>query len=267
MSENDSSMVQSFNDDNCEINVESKVLSTSDCVKDNGKGKYKISKVLGNVETNTAIINKVNIPGGFTEIKGIKRDVVVTQAKLIGGQLFVEGYIINNISYVTPSQGYSKSCCMAHRNIWNDIDVKTPFSMGIDASDLDGKMHMNKCIKTECPYANNTMKNNRCDTGTMGSSLCEKLSYEKKVFNEIPYCELNSFEISELTINKMPQCDNCHDKCCDDYRKVYCSIVQKIVLKLELSILVEGYKKMHHSEYNTEFCNPERCQMNVDTEF
>src|SRR3712207_9484731 len=104
MSENDSSMVQSFNDDNCEINVASKVVSTSNTVTEGGNGAYKVPTLLGNVKTNTAIINKINIPGGFTEIKGIKRDVVVTQAKLIGGQLFIEGYIINNISYVTPDR-------------------------------------------------------------------------------------------------------------------------------------------------------------------
>lgn len=263
MSEMDNSMVQSYDNDNCEINVASKVVSTSNTVTEGGNGAYKVPTLLGNVKTNTAIINKINIPGGFTEIKGIKRDVVVTQAKLIGGQLFIEGYIINNISYVNPTSGCSQSCCMARRNVWNDIDVKTPFSMGIDASDLDD-VNMNQCVKTECPYANNTMRNNRCDTGTMGSSLCEKLSYEKKVFNEIPYCELNSFEISELTINKRPQSSNC-----DNDRTIYCSIVQKIVLKLNLNVLMDAYKGTGNSNcgYNQGFCNPERCQMNIDTEF
>lgn len=263
MSEKDNSMIQSFNDDNCEINVASKVVSTNDTVTEGGKGAYKVPTLLGKIKTNTSIINKINIPGGFTEIKGIKRDVVVTQAKLIGEQLFVEGYIINNISYVTPISSCLQSCCMARRNVWNDIDVKTPFSMGIDASKLDD-IKMNKCIKTECPYANNTMRNNRCDTGTMGSSFCEKLSYEKKVFNEIPYCELNSFEISELTINKRPQSSNC-----DNDRTIYCSIVQKIVLKLSLNVLIDSYKsiKSPKIDYKPQFCDSERCEMSIDPEF
>ncbi|SHE32010.1 DUF3794 domain-containing protein [Clostridium fallax] len=198
---------------------------------------YKVEKLIGKAKLERILIDDVTIPEGFLEIKKIKRRVILTQCKIVGKNLLVEGYIVKNITYVSPVDDDLNPCqCQSFRNNWSDIEVKIPFSI---ATRIKHHHHLKKNKEKDVSYLCDTMEDCCCDEGFMGHSPCESLTKQKVYLNETPHCKLYKYEITELDVNKKP-CNECQQ----EDSVLYSTLVEKIVLKLYIKVFVKDYIKM-----------------------
>ena len=187
----------------CEIDVD--VTLFDSCSKEVHEPKegcklIKAPRFLKRVNLRGVLIDDITIPGGFSEIKNIEKQVVLTQAKLVCNQLFVEGFIHKNITFITPEhRRMEDKKCLAHKNNWHDITAKVPFSftMEVDCMPHDMCPHEKKEKDEEFAFKCNTMKNKCCDQGTMGESPCEKIRVTKVFLNEVPFVDFVAFKITE----------------------------------------------------------------------
>ena len=71
-----------------------------------GINTIKIPRWLKRVIISGCVKSTITIPGGFSEIKDIRKKVVVTQSKLICDELIVEGYILKDIKCTSYKCSY-----------------------------------------------------------------------------------------------------------------------------------------------------------------
>ena len=199
----------------------------------------KVPRFIGQVEVEVCIIDDIQIPEGFSEVKEITRQVIVTQAKLVRNQLLVEGFIIKNIRFVTPNpRTVDTGRCIAVRNTWNDISVKVPFSFCTKVEDIPrfGRPKGENEIE-EFDFKCNTMKDKCCDKGHMGESLCETLRVQKVTLNEVPFADLVKFEIAELDISRKP----CPVTTPEPTTNLFTTLTEKILLKLTINLFINEF--------------------------
>ena len=235
----------------CDVDVD--VTLFDSCSKEvhepkDGCRLIKAPRWLKRVNLRGVLIDDITIPGGFSEIKDIKKKVIITQAKLVCDQLFVEGFLEKNISFVTPEHGRMEGKkCLAHKNVWQDITAKVPFSFSMEVKHLPHDMypHDNKDKEEEFIFKCDTMKNKCCDQGTTGPSPCETVRTTKVFLNEVPFVDFIGFKITEVDINRKGKMDR------DDFemgKKVKCDsegifkvLTEKVILNLIFDIYVEGW--------------------------
>lgn len=194
----------------------------------------RVPVLLTQVVLEQSLIDDVIIPEGFSEIKLISKKVIINQAKLVLNHLIIEGYVLKNISYVTPEPVTTDTgVCQAYRNTWKDIEVKVPFSQGLS---IDGLFYpVFPRFTAEAPIGCNTMKGKCCDKGFMGDSLCENLRGDFELLNRPPYAELVAYDIIELDINRKP-CENTTDT------NLYGVFTEKLLVNLVINIFRDEYR-------------------------
>lgn len=203
----------------------------------------KVPRFLKRVVISGCIKSTITIPGGFSEIKDIRKKVVVTQSKLICDELIVEGYILKDIKYVRPHQGVNNAnVCVAYQNCWFDISEKVPFTLCMTVTGLPTNIYPvpNTNQLSEFNYLCDTMSQQCCDRGTMSPSPCETLRVETNYLNERPYAELVGYRIAELDINNhrcpcAPAARPCPPDPCDC---LYDSLTEKVKLNVVLDLYV-----------------------------
>lgn len=208
-----------------DIDLESRTL-TSTATSTAIDGTQVIRRI-GTTSINGVIIDDVQIPEGFVEIKGIKRTPIINQCKIIDHMLIVEGYIIKDIKYATPIDPTTDtSRCRTYRNNLNDIIIKIPFSF---ASPLTGLTLPTPTarVKQRYEYFQNSI--GPCDKGFMGQSLCDGEEFEQVVLFKPPFAELTSWSIQEGDILR-----KCDENCCEG--ELYSIFTEKIVLTLNFDI-------------------------------
>lgn len=233
----------------CDVRVKSSLIGSDGTLINAGtETSRRVSRYLGTVSLTGIIIDDVKIPEGFKEIKSIDRKVRLTQCKLINDQLFVEGVIIKNVTYVLPE--YGQEHCQASRNMWKDIDVEVPFSLNMRVEGLPsyGLMYS---YKLKGNYKCNTMKDKCCDRGTIEVSPCESIEDQFVYLNDVPYCDLEAFRISEVDINR----EGCHGG--HGSKDLYHTLTEKIILDLIISIYVD--ELVLTGAGTTETSNEEAC--------
>lgn len=195
----------------------------------------KAPRWLKRVNLRGVLIDDVTIPGGFSEVKDIEKKVIITQAKLVCNQLFVEGFLEKNISYVTPEYGkFEGKKCLGHKNTWHDITAKVPFSFTMEVHCLPHNMYPcdNKEKDYDYTFKCDTIKNKCCDQGTTGPSACETVKVTKVYLNEVPYVDFIGFKITEVDISRKGKCDR------EDLFRV---LTEKVILNLIFDIYVDGW--------------------------
>ncbi|WP_061995891.1 hypothetical protein [Clostridium sp. ATCC 25772] len=220
-----------------DIELESTILTPTG-TSHRRHGEKKIKKI-GEAKISGVIIDHVQIPEGFVEIKGIKRTPIINQCKIIDHMLIVEGYIIKDIKYATPiDPTIDTSRCRTYRNNLNDIIIKVPFSF---ASPLDRRIRLPRPEareKRRFEYYNNTIE--PCDKGFMGQSLCDGEEFESVTLFRPPFAELISWSIREGDILR-----KCDENCCEG--ELYSIFTEKIVLTLEFDIFKTEIERWHYS--------------------
>lgn len=229
---------------------------------------YIKAKVLANVakvKVTQPLTDTITIPEGFYAIKNISRRLVLTQCYVVpneikphycansysnGGydhnkcdaHLFVEGYILKNVEYATPSENQppvdSCNSCVAMRNDYKDLTAKIEFSFSVPI-ELDGADFPVDIDKDEAAVLKDCMK--PCDKGTMSESDCERF-YTQSVHLQEPFkCELDNYKISEAVINKT--------SCTLTNPDLFDTIVEKLTLNFNISIFQLQVKKLQLHQY------------------
>lgn len=225
----------------CGIETETEVInstgSTLAAAPPLGPNAVKVPRFLKRVIISGCIKSTIFIPGNFSEIKDIKKKVVITQSKLICDELIVEGYILKDIKYVRPVSGVEDpSMCLAYPNQWFDISEKVPFTLCMTVTGLPTIYPVpNTNQVSEFNYLCDTMSDKCCDKGFMSASPCETLKIETNYLNERPYSELVGYRIAELDINNHHCCSNNESDRC-----LYSSLTEKVKLDIVLDLYVLG---------------------------
>ena len=145
------------------------------------------------------------------------------------GQLFVEGYILKNVQYATPSadQNAADPCedCVVMRNDYRDLTAKINFNFSVPIT-LTNANVVTPVTETERALLKDCMK--PCDKGTMSESDCERLFSQAVVLQEPFSCELDRYTINEAVISKT--------NCSLTNEDLFDTVVEKLNLNLVISI-------------------------------
>ncbi|XZM79006.1 DUF7852 domain-containing protein [Clostridium perfringens] len=220
--------------DDIDVNVDNfdTTLGTAPVTVGNAKALVRVAAV----NINHALTDSIVIPEGFYSIKGISRRLVLTQCYIVptaveapdNAQLFVEGYILKNVQYATPSadQNPADPCedCLVMRNDYRDLTAKINFNFSVTI-DLDANI-VTPVTETERALLKDCMK--PCDKGTMSESDCERLFSQEVVLQEPFSCELDRYTINEAVISKT--------NCSLTNEDLFDTVVEKLNLNLVISI-------------------------------
>ena len=221
--------------DDIDVNVDN-FNTTALPLTPNPTTNAKVLVRVATVNINHALTDSIVIPEGFYSIKGISRRLVLTQCYIVptaveapdNAQLFVEGYILKNVQYATPSadQNPADPCedCVVMRNDYRDLTAKINFNFSVPI-DLDANI-VTPVTETERAILKDCMK--PCDKGTMSESDCERLFSQAVVLQEPFSCELDRYTINEAVISKT--------NCSLTNEDLFDTVVEKLNLNLVISI-------------------------------
>ncbi|MDK0975370.1 hypothetical protein P5F65_01300 [Clostridium perfringens] len=221
--------------DDIDVNVDN-FNTTALPLTPNPTTNAKVLVRVATVNINHALTDSIVIPEGFYSIKGISRRLVLTQCYIVptaveapdNAQLFVEGYILKNVQYATPSadQNPADPCedCIVMRNDYRDLTAKINFNFSVPI-DLDANI-VTPVTETERAILKDCMK--PCDKGTMSESDCERLFSQEVVLQEPFSCELDRYTINEAVISKT--------NCSLTNENLFDTVVEKLNLNLVISI-------------------------------
>ncbi|EIF6153782.1 hypothetical protein PTM93_06775 [Clostridium perfringens] len=221
--------------DDIDVNVDN-FNTTALPLTPNPTTNAKVLVRVATVNINHALTDSIVIPEGFYSIKGISRRLVLTQCYIVptaveapdNAQLFVEGYILKNVQYATPSadQNPADPCedCVVMRNDYRDLTAKINFNFSVPI-DLDANI-VTPVTETERAILKDCMK--PCDKGTMSESDCERLFSQEVVLQEPFSCELDRYTINEAVISKT--------NCSLTNEDLFDTVVEKLNLNLVISI-------------------------------
>lgn len=226
-------------------NVNSHMISLDSAknIKKEGAAASMIAKipvVLAEKSVQIDVEAIIDFKSPYFDIKRIKKDVYLTQCKLIlttemasTGKLFIEGYVRKNIEYTTAE------CVdpnMVNGGVYHTT-VNVPFKAVTDVEyEVPPVVYTRKppeeiqliCNKG-CSESINCNGCIECDEGILGPIPCEQNFSETLGFTEKPYCELEEAKIYEADIHKNPVV--VQGTCC------YTQAVEKMVVYLKIKVL------------------------------
>jgi len=200
----------------------------------------KIPVVLGETEIQIDIEAEFKLNEPFYEIKRIKKNVYLTQCKLlprsgviaadgtlISGKLFISGFVRKNIEYATADCIEDK--IVSGRIAHTTVDV--PFTAVTELKYSVPPVVNARGIQTEIDLLSSCGCQD-CAGSIIGKSGCEQYLEENISFNESPYCELVGVRIIEDDINADPI------KCQPNSKvQLYDKIIEKMVLYVRIKVL------------------------------
>ncbi|MBU3171997.1 CsxC family protein [Clostridium estertheticum] len=231
--------------DNCGEIISSKTLPLSSGVTIipsgiSGPLVAKIPVIIGETEIQIDIEAEFNLNEPFYEIKRIKKNVYLTQCKLlprsgvvaadgtlISGKLFISGFVRKNIEYATADCIGDK--VVSGRIAHTTIDV--PFTAVTELEYSVPPVVSVRGVQTEIDLLSSCGCND-CTGTIMGKSGCEQYFEDSITFTETPYCELVGVRIIEDDINADPI--KCHP---DSKVQLYNKIIEKMVLYVKIKVL------------------------------
>lgn len=203
----------------------------------NGPLVAKIPVVLGEREIQIDVETEFRLAEPYYEIKRIKKDVYLTQCKLlprsgvitngvlISGKLFISGYVRKNIEYATAEciEEGIVSGRIAHTTIdcpftaCTEVFYARPPVVAVRATQIEID-YLNGCACHDC-------------TGTLlGKSACEQAFEDTITFTENPYCELEAVRIIEEDFHRDPITVT-------DSVTTYNKVIEKMVIYVRLKVL------------------------------
>jgi hypothetical protein len=199
----------------------------------------KIPVVLAETDVQIDLEADIKLKDDFYEIKRIKKDVFLTQCRLmpsagrrdkcghiLSGKLFLEGYIQKNIEYAT-----AKYC---EKNVVSGkikhTTVKVPFRCVTEVIyDTSPIIKYRSEVKKIQYFDDTVLHNNECEKHLKGKSNCEQDFEEIVYYTEKPFCELEQARIFESDINRKP--------IRIDGVTTFNKITEKLVLFLRIKVL------------------------------
>lgn len=178
------------------------------------------------------------------EIKRIKKDLFLTQCKLIPragliengiprtGKLFLSGFVRKNIEYATVKCVGTKTVSGDIRHTTVDVPFECVTVVEYDVPPIINTRGISREIDLLCSSENDSCCcAHNCDE-LLGKFQCEQFFEDVNHFNEKPFCELEDVRIFEADINKFP----CNDHKCGNV-PTFQKIVEKMVIYARIKVL------------------------------
>ena len=231
--------------DNCGeiINSQTLPLSTGTTIRPigiNGPLVAKIPVVLGEKEIQIDVEAVFKLKEPFFEIKRIKKNVYLTQCKLlprsgviasdgtlISGKLFISGFVRKNIEYATAD-------CVEKEIISGRIahtTVDVPFTAVTEIVYAVPPVVNFRRAQTEIDFLSSCGCHD-CAGTIMGKSGCEQSFEDNITFTENPYCELEGVRIFEDDINTDPLYHKSNSSL-----QIFNKVTEKMVLYIKIKVL------------------------------
>ncbi|MBU3158515.1 hypothetical protein KPL37_01855 [Clostridium frigoris] len=200
----------------------------------------KIPVVIGEreIQIDVETVFKLNEP--FFEIKRIKKNVYLTQCKLlprsgiiasdgtlISGKLFISGFVRKNIEYATADCVEKE--IVSGRIAHTTIDV--PFTAVTEVVYTVPPVVNVRGVQKEIDLLSSCGCND-CTGTIMGKSGCEQYLEDNITFTENPYCELEGVRIFEDDINTDPLYHKTNSKI-----QLYNKVIEKMVVYIRIKVL------------------------------
>jgi hypothetical protein len=217
-------------------------------------GYAKIPVVIAEFTVQIDVESKIALDEPALEIKRIKKNVFLTQCRLIPGtkKVFLKGYVRKNIEYATK-KGYTKTA------ICGDIKHTTVFVPFECITKIEDFKNYPKIFPNHPTQDVEYLDCKECDNKNMGVDLKERDFISKEVFNEKVFCELEKAYIYEADI-------------AEDWEKIHCfpsesvfkTFIEKEVIYLTLKLLQKQqvhyfpqkphkYEKEYEDEYEKDY--------------
>lgn len=184
-------------------------------------GYAKIPVVLGEFTVQIDVESKIKLDEPAIEIKRIRKNVYLTQCRLIPGtnKLFLEGFVRKNIEYATKDGSKKDVICGDIKH----TTVKVPFKCVTKVSFKNYPKLFSSPLPNEVEYF---------DKKVMGKDMKENDLISSEFFNEKVFCELERAHIYEADIVEEYDKIECHP---NEY--VFSWFVEKEVIYLTLKLL------------------------------
>lgn len=184
-------------------------------------GYAKIPVVLGEFTVQIDVESKIKLDEPAIEIKRIRKNVFLTQCRLIPGtnKLFLEGYVRKNIEYATKDGSRKDVIC-------GDIKHTTVF--------VPFKCVTKVCLKNYPKIFASPLPNEieYFDKKAMGKDMKEQDLISHEFFNEKVFCELERANIYEADIVEDYEKIECHP---NEY--LFTKFIEKEVIYLTIKLL------------------------------
>ncbi|MDQ0254965.1 hypothetical protein J2S74_002347 [Evansella vedderi] len=209
----------------------------------------KVPVVLAETKVQLDMIANIEFPEPVLEIKDIKKNIKVTQCRLLlpTNKLFIAGFVRKNIQYATPK--YSGKDFVSSGI--NSLTVDVPFET-VTEVDFINKPQLDFTPKDEqfTYYKESKLPKGFSDKEKLLSgdfAQFNKISGEK--FNQLPYCELLSsqfIEYDEYLNRKMGEVfDKDGNKMDAPFEEgTFTKMEEKMVVELTLKVLQEQQVKI-----------------------
>ena len=174
------------------------------------------------------------------EIKRIKKNVFLTQSRIIPfsqdnrpgtGILFIAGFVRKNIEYAT------QTCTTAGTpNFCGDIGhctVEVPFNFTTRITFRRPPVFIENTTPSELEFFTDKLKGcDICSDPVLGRNPCDQSFSFTEFFNEKPFTELVSADVTEVDIHTNPI-----GSCTTPTEQLFTKLTEKIVVNLTLKVL------------------------------
>jgi hypothetical protein len=195
----------------------------------------KVPVVLSESTVTISIISSIKLDHPASEIKGIEKNVCLTQCKLIPNSgdgdpnssiMFISGFIRNNIEYVTKD--YSNKNTFSENVKHTKVNV--PFDCTTRIAFLSRPIFIDYDPQIKVKFPQNPLV--YCEEGLKINNGFEQNLKFTQIYNEEVFCELASVEIVEVSVLENPI-----EKICQrPTNQIFRDITEKIVLNLTIKV-------------------------------
>ncbi|HEX9025050.1 MAG TPA: hypothetical protein VF839_01160 [Clostridium sp.] len=207
----------------------------------------KLPVVLAETSITIPVEAIITLDRDVTEIKRIKKNVYLTQSRLLPNTstdpttntnaiLFVAGFIRKNIEYATQTCPIRNGLAVASSNYCGEIrhcTVEDCFSFTTRVTLLNTPQFVENTTPLEFGYFTDKLRGcDICADPVLGRNPCEQIFDFTETFNEKPYVELISARVIEVDIHKNPDRD-----CCTPTEQLFDRFTEKAVVYLTLKVL------------------------------
>jgi hypothetical protein len=187
-------------------------------------GNELVTVVLSEFAVKVNVESKIKLCDPAVEIKRIKKNVFITQCRLIActNILFLQGYVRKNIEYATAR-------CRGKSGMCGDIRHTTVYVPFECTTEVDFNIQPEFEIKdgfTEIAYA---------DKKCLAEDMYETDMCSKQTLNQKVYCRFIGSKIYEADI--VEDCDYKKPSCCHPSERVFNSFTEKEVIYIKLKLL------------------------------
>jgi hypothetical protein len=207
-----------------------------------GNVYFKLPVILAESNITIPVEATITLDQPVREIKRIKKNVFLTQSRLIPfsgatptstdtGILFIAGFVRKNIEYAT------QTCpAAANPNYCGDIrhcTIEAPFTFTTRVTFLRPPVFTENTPVSELEFFENTLRGcDICAESVIGSNPCDQSFSFTEVFNEKPFVELVSAAVTEVDIHTNPTIN-----CVAPTEQTFTTLTEKLLVNLTLKVL------------------------------